>query len=96
MFHGAILFNGDISNWDVSSVSEMAGMFMKATSFNCDISKWDVSTVVAMDDMFVSAVSFKQKLCGTDWVRSEASKTDMFAGSSGTIARTACTATAVF
>merc|ERR1712032_622379 len=34
-----------------------------------------------------------QKLCGTAWVDSTASKTDMFVGSPGSISRRVCTAT---
>ena len=66
-------------------------MFSFAASFNSDISKWDVSSVIYMDNMFRDAESFKQKLCGAAWVHSMASKEFMFAGSSGSIAQTACT-----
>ena len=34
-------FSG-IEKWDVSNVTNMEGMFEKATSFNQDISDWDV------------------------------------------------------
>ena len=34
-------FNGDISNWDVSSVKYMYHMFEKS-KFNGDISNWNV------------------------------------------------------
>ena len=27
MFYGATNFNGDVSNWDVSNVTDMSGMF---------------------------------------------------------------------
>ena len=81
MFSGARSFNGDISKWDVSSVSSMPGMFWGATSFNCDISKWDVSRVTNMDHMFWGAVSFKHNLCGPAWFYSKASKTNMFPNS---------------
>ena len=84
-------FNGDLSTWDVSSVTDMTGMFRQAKVFNRDLSKWDVSSVTRMDDMFFHAASFKQKLCGFHWVKSKASKSNMFEGSSGSIARTACT-----
>ena len=60
-------FNGDISTWDVSSVTDMNVMFWKAQLFNCDISDWDVSKVTYMDYMFKNAASFKQKLCGAAW-----------------------------
>ena len=39
----------DISTWDVSSVSNMAGMFYGALLFNSDISSWQVGTVTAMN-----------------------------------------------
>ena len=87
MFQGAQSFNGDISKWDVSSVVEIPAMFRLAASFRGGISRWDVSRVVNMDYMFWYAVSFKQKLRGAAWVRSKASKNDMFRGSSGSIAR---------
>lgn len=44
-------FNGDISKWDVSNVTEMNGMF-ENSKFNGDISKWDVSSVTDMGGMF--------------------------------------------
>ena len=44
-------FNNDISNWDVSNVIDMDGMFMNSI-FNEDISNWDVSSVTNMKDMF--------------------------------------------
>jgi surface protein len=45
MFRGAIVFNQDISNWDVSKVTDMTGVFRGATVFNQDISSWDISKV---------------------------------------------------
>ena len=43
-----------------------------------------------MNYMFMGATSFKQQLCGATWVQSKAKKQQMFAGSSGSIARTVC------
>ena len=40
-------FNGDISKWNVSHVTNMAAMFM-SSNFNKNISKWDVSNVESM------------------------------------------------
>lgn len=44
-------FNGDISKWDTSKVTNMEGMF-KNSKFDGDISKWDVSNVTNMNSMF--------------------------------------------
>ena len=43
MFIDAKSFNDDISNWDVSSATDMSRMFAYAKSFDGDLSKWDVS-----------------------------------------------------
>ncbi len=45
------LFNGDISEWDVSNVEDMNGMF-SGSKFNGDISKWKVRKVKDMRFMF--------------------------------------------
>ena len=47
-------FNGDISEWNVSNVTNMKYMFngCKYTSKNGDISDWDVSNVKYMREMF--------------------------------------------
>ena len=45
-------FNGDISRWDVSNVTNMAYMFSWCKYFNGDISNWDVSNVTNMEGMF--------------------------------------------
>ena len=55
MFDQSNTFNGDISTWDVSSVTDMSYMFNYATSFNQDISGWDVSSVTDMAYMFNGA-----------------------------------------
>src|SRR6056297_297244 len=53
-------FNGDISNWDVSSVTDMRQMFQHATSFNREIGGWEVSSVENMRQMFEGAEAFNQ------------------------------------
>ena len=55
-------FNGDISKWDVSKVTNMGGMFNRATSFNQDISKWNVSNVTNMRGMFRHVIGFNQDI----------------------------------
>ena len=51
MFYGASSANPDVSNWDVSSVTDMRFMFT-ASSANPDVSNWDVSNVTNMFALF--------------------------------------------
>ena len=53
---------GDISNWDVSNVTDMNHMFMGSDSFNQPLNKWNVSNVTFMGSMFRDATSFNQPL----------------------------------
>ena len=55
VFYGARSFNGDLSKWDTSSVTDMEGMFYYASIFNGDLSKWNTSSVVDMKQMFFGA-----------------------------------------
>ena len=61
-------FNGDISHWDVSSVTTMRDMFAGTSSFthpfNQDIGDWDVSSVTDLGRMFQYS-SFNQDI--GDW-----------------------------
>jgi surface protein len=49
---------GDLSEWDVSNVTNMNDMFAFAWSFNGDLSKWDVSNVTKQSGMFSGTKSF--------------------------------------
>ena len=55
MFYSAYKFNQDISNWDVSNVTDMRSMFYVAQSFNQDIGSWNTSNVTDMSYMFYDA-----------------------------------------
>ena len=57
---------GDISNWDVSKVTNMSYMCLCDSSFNGDISNWDVSKVTNMSYMFRYAYSFNGDLSNWD------------------------------
>merc|ERR1712118_637342 len=66
MFVGAEAFNGDLSNWNTSAVTNMSGMFYEARAFNGDISSWDTSAVTLMRDMFGKAYAFNQDISNWD------------------------------
>jgi len=55
MFVKATEFNSNVSNWDVSSVTNIGGMFYGATKFNGDISNWNVSSVIDMGVSYQSS-----------------------------------------
>ena len=53
---------GDLSEWDVSNVTSMSGMFSSAGYTSSvwsigDLSRWDVSSVTSMNNMFDRAGS---------------------------------------
>ena len=47
---------------DLSGVTDMSGMFFRASSFDGDISSWDTSSVTDMSYMFSYAASFDQPI----------------------------------
>ncbi|MBL4709983.1 MAG: BspA family leucine-rich repeat surface protein [Flavobacteriales bacterium] len=66
MFRDASKFNGNINNWDVSSIEDMTGLFTRAISFDQPLDNWDVSSVTNMIGMFFNATSFNQPLNNWD------------------------------
>lgn len=77
MFMGCVSLNPDISEWDVSNVTNMKGMFAGCTNFNQDISNWNVSNVDDFSGMFAEATSFNQDI--SNWEVSKATKmSEMF------------------
>ena len=71
--------NADLSDWGVSSVTDMSSMFRGATVFDGDVSGWDVSSVTDMYSMFQDATSFNGDVSGWD-VSSVTDAPSMFQG----------------
>ncbi len=70
---------GNISDWDVSSVTNMRRLFFKRPKFNDDITRWDVSNVTNMEGMFNRAIKFNQPI--GDWdVSNVTNMAGMFTG----------------
>ena len=65
MFYEINSFNSDLSEWDVSNVTDTRLMFAR-TNFNGDISNWDVSNVTRMELMFHEAKEFNQDISNWD------------------------------
>ena len=59
-------FNGNISEWNVSNVKNMSGLFWACKSFDKDISNLDVSNVTDMSYMFSECESFNQDISNWD------------------------------
>ena len=72
-------FNGDISQWDVSNVTNMYGLFYCCDKFNQDISDWDVSNVKNMYCMFSYCKNFNQDISNWD-VSNVTNMTEIFWG----------------
>ncbi|NME72294.1 BspA family leucine-rich repeat surface protein [Flammeovirga aprica] len=65
-FSGCKLFNGNLSEWDVSFVQTMRSTFYNAVNFDCDLSNWKVSQVNNMRYMFEKASKFNSDLSSWD------------------------------
>ena len=55
-------FNVDISDWDVSNVTDMRYMFAGCESFNQPLDKWNVSNVIYMNHKFNECEKFNQDI----------------------------------
>ena len=42
----------DVSNWDVSNVTNMYNMFYFCKNFDCDLSNWNIAKTTPIKDMF--------------------------------------------
>jgi Mycoplasma protein of unknown function, DUF285 len=58
MFAYTKSFNGDLSQWNISSVTRTYGMFDGATAFAGNLANWDMTSVTDMAYMFSGATSF--------------------------------------
>ena len=63
------LFNGDVTNWDVSNATDLSYFVASAGAgdamiFNRDVSNWDVSNCKDMLMMFYLATKFNQDISG--------------------------------
>ena len=79
LFYDIDEFNGDISKWDVSNVTNMEMMFA-GCNFNGDLSEWDVSSVSNMEGMFCYAF-FNNDSINTWNVENVTNMKEMFMGS---------------
>ena len=66
MFQNASRFNGNISGWNTTNVTDMNNMFNGATAFNQNIGGWNTTNVYNMINMFNGATSFNQNIGG--WI----------------------------
>ncbi|NME70896.1 BspA family leucine-rich repeat surface protein [Flammeovirga aprica] len=80
IFSGSQVFNGDLSQWDVSTIQTFRSAFYRATNFNGDLSNWNVSSATNMRHMFDQATSFNGDLSSWD-VSSVVNMIDMFVDS---------------
>ena len=65
-FEASLLFNGNVSNWIHSGVTNIKRMVRSCPQFNQDLSGWDVSGVTVWDLAFTSCSSFNGSVAG--WV----------------------------
>ena len=57
-------FQGDVSGWNTSSVTNMESMFSGCNHFNGDLSKWNVSKVRNFEKMFYHCYVFNGDISG--------------------------------
>lgn len=62
----SLIGNASFSEWNVSNVTNMCGVFFDAGIFNQDIGSWDVSNVTDMHVMFSRSYTFNQDIGSWD------------------------------
>jgi hypothetical protein len=54
MFNNCLVFDGDITNWDMSSVTSISAMLVNCLAFDESLAGWDVSNITNMTNFFVN------------------------------------------
>ena len=62
----AVVFNGDVSRWNIGSATTLSAMFAQAYSFRGDLSRWNTARVQRINNMFHYATSFNSPLNAWD------------------------------
>ena len=66
MFNNASNISGDLSNWDMSGVTDMSSMFASSSNITADITNWNTGNVTRMNSMFSYARDFNQDIGNWD------------------------------
>lgn len=73
VFSEATIINDpNISKWNVSKATTIAGMFFNAKAFNQPLNSWDTSSVTQMSSLFAGTTNFNQPL--NNWNTSSVTK----------------------
>ena len=62
MFEGAARFDGDVSTFDVSQITDFSNVFKNAAMFNGNLRDWNVSSALTTASMFEGAQRFNGDL----------------------------------
>lgn len=55
-----MVFDRDISAWDVSSATSIQGIFEESKAFNQDVSGWELTSATSVEAAFKSGEAFNQ------------------------------------
>jgi len=90
MFTGASMFNGDISNWDVSSVTDMSDMFWDATNFKQTLcgAAWVHSNAKQTGMWKQSFGAISKRVCPSVPIRFPVTNRELIARTSPTVVNT--------
>ncbi|MBV8327217.1 BspA family leucine-rich repeat surface protein [Chryseobacterium sp.] len=60
----SLIGNTSFSNWNTSTITNMYGMFNRASLFNQNIGSWNTANVTDFNSMFAYAAAFNQNISG--------------------------------